>query len=234
LATFIAATLQEALWGSIAIMLLVILHGFISKALVNLERIRFILLLIFIASTIVWSLNLDGKTPFYFGLKLEPFLYGVGTGLKLDAMIISGLIFLSTATNEELSLALVRLKIPYRLTFAFTTALRLVPTFVGTALTVAIAQKSRGVELESGNIFARLKKYLPLLGPVLLMTLRYTMQLSMALESKSFGGIKKRTFYLQCKYNIRDFYFLIFLLLTVLIFVYWKLSGYLDMEGLIR
>jgi len=234
LTVFIIATLQEALPGASFVFLLVIFHGYLSKTLVNLKRIWFVLLLIFILSTIIWALNLRGKTDLFNGIDLEPLLYGIGTGIKLDAMIITGLIFLSTTTNEEISMALVKLKLPYRLTFAFTTALRLVPTFIGTALTVVNAQKSRGMELDKGNIFKRIRGYLPLLGPVLLLTLRYTVQLSMALESKGFGASKKRTFYLDSQYKKPDLVIIGLLLVINALCIYLRTSGYLAIEGLIK
>jgi len=233
LTIFIIATMQEALYGSIIIMLLVLLHGFISKSFENIGRIWFILVLIFVFSTIVWTLSLDGRTYLFTGIALEPILFGMATGIKLDAMIISGIIFLTTTTNEDISLALVLLKIPYRLTFAFITALRLVPTFVGTAFTVVNAQKSRGVEIDKGNILKRVKKYIPLLGPILLLTLRYTVQLSMALESKCFGHSKKRTFYNGCKFCFSDYVsHLIFLMITILC-IFLKMKGYFKLQGLL-
>ncbi len=112
-----------------------------------------------------------------------PLLFGLSTGLKLSAMIAAGLILLSTTKNEEISLGLIRLGVPYPIAFAFSTALRLVPTFVGTGVTVVQAQRSRGLDLDTGGVLARARKYIPLLGPIFLTTLRSTNQLAMALEA---------------------------------------------------
>ena len=67
----------------------------------------------------------------------------------------TGLIFLSTTRNEELTNGLIRMGCPYPIAFALSTALRLVPTFAGAGATIIQAQVSRGLDLESGNIFSR-------------------------------------------------------------------------------
>jgi energy-coupling factor transport system permease protein len=114
------------------------------------------------------------------------------------------MIFLSTTRNEEVGIGLVRLGIPYRFAFAVSTALRLVPTVVATGLTIGQAQRSRGLDLESGNIFERIRKHLPLLVPVFVTTVRSTNVFSMALESKGFGARPGRTFFLHTAMGGKD------------------------------
>ena len=98
------------------------------------------------------------------------------------------MIFLSTTRNEEIATGLARLGIPYRFAFAVSTALRLVPTIAATGSTISQAQRSRGLDLESGNVIERIRKYMPLLIPVFVSTIRSTNVFSMALESKGFGA----------------------------------------------
>jgi len=45
------------------------------------------------------------------------------------------------------------LSFTYPVAFALSTALRLVPTFVGAGATIIQAQRSRGLDLDKGNIF---------------------------------------------------------------------------------
>jgi len=53
---------------------------------------------------------------------------------------------------------------PYPIAFALSTALRLVPTFAGAGATIIQAQVSRGLDLESGNIFSRMVSLFPKLS----------------------------------------------------------------------
>ena len=112
-------------------------------------------------------------------------------------MISAGMILISTTRNEELVLGMIRLGMPYRVGFAISTSLRLVPTIASSTMTISQAQRSRGLDLDSGNLIERIRKFLPLLVPVFISTIRSTNIFGMALESKGFGAREKRTYYLQ-------------------------------------
>jgi energy-coupling factor transport system permease protein len=80
----------------------------------------------------------------------------------------------------------------------------MVPTIIGTAITVTEAQRSRGLDTESGGPLARLRTYIPLLVPIFLHTLRNTDQLAKALEARGFGARRARTSLLAIGFHARD------------------------------
>ena len=151
--------------------------------------------------------------------------------LRLDATIIAGMIFLSTTRNEEVAIGLVRLGIPYRFAFAVSTALRLVPTIAATGMTISQAQRSRGLDLDSGNIISRIRKHLPLLVPVFVTTVRSTNVFSMALESKGFGAGSGRTFFLHIALDRRDILVLLLFVLLLAGSIALRVMGYGELEG---
>ena len=151
--------------------------------------------------------------------------------LRLDATIIAGMIFLSTTRNEEVAIGLVRLGIPYRFAFAVSTALRLVPTIAATGMTISQAQRSRGLDLDSGNIISRIRKHLPLLVPVFVTTVRSTNVFSMALESKGFGAGSGRTFFLHIALDRRDILVLLLFVLLLAGSIALRMMGYGELEG---
>jgi len=55
------------------------------------------------------------------------------------------------------------------------------------------AQRSRGLETE-GNLWTRLKAFLPLIGPVVMSSLLETRERAMALEVRGFSASGKKTF----------------------------------------
>ena len=149
-------------------------------------------------------------------------------------MISTGMVLITSTRNEELVNGMIRLGMPYRVGFAISTALRLVPTIVTSTLTISQAQRSRGLDLESGNLFERVKKFLPLLVPVFISSIRNTNIFGMALESKGFGASEKRTFYLDFHMNKTDYIVLAFSILFMLVSIYFAVMGYGKIEGLIR
>lgn len=217
----------------IVVLAVVLLFGYWAKALENLRRIWFILLTVALITIVVWSIVGAGETPLFLFVELEAVLYGVSIALRLDTTIITAMIFISTTRNEEVAIGLVKLGIPYRFAFAVSTALRLVPTIASTGYTISQAQRSRGLDLESGNILQRIRKYVPLLVPVFVTTLRSTNVFSMALESKGFGAGGKRTFYLQTAMDRRDAVVLIVFVAILAAAIALRVAGYGELEGFV-
>jgi energy-coupling factor transport system permease protein len=218
----------------LAVLAVVLVFGHLARSLVNLKRIRFVLVMIAIMTVILWTLFGGGETPLFLFVEGEDLSYGVGIALRIDTTIIAGMIFLSTTRNEEIATGLVKLGIPYRFAFAVSTALRLVPTIAATGSTIGQAQRSRGLDLESGNIIQRVRKNAPLLVPVFVSTIRSTNVFSMALESKGFGASKKRTYYLRLAMTRNDAMVLAILALLLAAAIALRVAGYGGVEGFSR
>jgi energy-coupling factor transport system permease protein len=213
------------------VMALVLLFGYLAESLVNLRRIWFILVAIAVVSTVLWALFGSGQTPLFLFVEREPLLYGIAVALRIDITVVAGMIFLSVTRNEEIATGLVRLGIPYRFAFAVSTALRLVPTIAATGSTIGQAQRSRGLDLESGNVLERIRNYVPLLVPVFISTIRSTNVFSMALESKGFGAGQKRTFFLRISFGWRDAVALLVFAAMLGEAIAMRAAGYGGLEG---
>jgi len=94
---------------------------------------------------------------------------------------------------------------PNALSFTFTTAVRLVPTLAADAQTVVDAQRSRGLELDKGNLFRRVRNYVPILIPLLLIAIRRSLELAEALESRGFPGKEGRVSLFELKLGRTDY-----------------------------
>jgi energy-coupling factor transport system permease protein len=187
-----------------------------------------------LVTVVMWSVFSQGETPLFLFVEWEALLYGIGVALKIDATIIAGMIFLSTTRNEEIATGLVKLGVPYRFAFAVSTALRLVPTIAATGSTISQAQRSRGLDLESGNLIQRVRKNTPLLIPVFVSTIRSTNVFSMALESKGFGASPKRTYFLRLAMGRRDALVLVVFALLLIAALFLRFAGYGGLEGVTR
>lgn len=211
-----------------AISLGVMLVAISAKSLLNFWRLRFILLLLVLFSTVLWPFFAKGQTPLGswgpLQVSRESLLYGMAMGLRLATFVATGLIFLSTTRNEELTSGLIRLGVPYPIAFALSTALRLVPTFAGAGATIIQAQVSRGLDLESGTIFSRIGKFIPQAVPLFIYAIRHTNLLAMALESKGFSPQSPRTFYREPKMHRIDYVVLIVLAIVLAGLLYLRMG----------
>lgn len=124
---------------------------------------------------------------------------------RLMALLASFSIFFLTTTPEELGMALTKFKIPYIYTFAFISAIRFTPVLAQELQSIMDAQRSRGLELEKGNPLTKVKKYIPILVPLLVNVLRRSYELAEAMEVKCFGAKKERTYLKELKMTGKDY-----------------------------
>ena len=53
--------------------------------------------------------------------------------------------------------------------------------------------QARGLEMEKGNFFKRIRNYVPVLIPLIVSAIRRSLELAEAMESRAWGATKKRT-----------------------------------------
>ena len=197
-----------------------IILAYYTKSLGALKKLVYIMVAVLITGVLGWSLMATGPTKLIGPFTLEPVLQGVATALRTAIGIASSIIMLCTTRNEEFSEALTRFKLPYRLGFAFSSALRMAPTLIGMTTTVRDAQRSRGLDLDTGSFFERFRKFVPLFAPAFLLTMRGTDQLAMAIESKGFGYQTNRGNYIELKLKPIDYILIALSILFVAAAIY--------------
>src|SRR5437879_7639374 len=73
------------------------------------------------------------------------------------------------------------------------------------AQTVVDAQRSRGLELDKGNLLKRVRNYIPILIPLLLIAIRRSLELAEALEARGFPGKEGRTSLFELRFKLVDY-----------------------------
>ncbi|HUV54730.1 MAG TPA: energy-coupling factor transporter transmembrane component T [Candidatus Krumholzibacteriaceae bacterium] len=163
--------------------------------------------------------------------------YSLALTVRFITLITSFSVFFLTTSPDKLSLALEKARIPYEFNFAFITAIRFVPVLADEAQTIMDAQRSRGLELDKGNFITRVRNYIPILLPLIINSIRRSLELAEAMESRAFGATEDRTNIYELSMRGSDYAVLFIVLLCLGVMVYVKLylppfSGLLG-EGLI-
>jgi len=157
-------------------------------------------------AVIIFATNL---LSFYFfrgrHLTSEMVEFALSLTLRFITLMTSFSIFFLSTSPDKLSLALDRAGIPYEFNFAFITAIRFVPVLADEAQSIIDAQRSRGLELEKGNFLARIRKYIPILLPLIINSIRRSLELAEAMESRAFGAVRRRTNLYTLKMNPGDY-----------------------------
>ncbi|MHA1797513.1 MAG: energy-coupling factor transporter transmembrane component T family protein [Candidatus Helarchaeota archaeon] len=140
--------------------------------------------------------------------------------LRLLVMMSSFLIFFTTIHPDKLVQGLTKLKIPFHHAFIFSLATRFVPTLAQESEIISNAQKSRGLDLESGNLITKIKNYLPLFVPLFINAIRRAYLIAESLETKGFGSRKDRTFLDEIKFTWKSYILFIFLTVILILSIY--------------
>lgn len=149
--------------------------------------------------------------------------YSLALTVRFIALITSFSVFFLTTSPDKLSLALEKARIPYEFNFAFITAIRFVPVLADEAQTIMDAQRSRGLELDRGNFITRVRNYIPILLPLIINSIRRSLELAEAMESRAFGATDDRTNIYELSMRGSDYAVLFIVLLCLGAMVYVKL-----------
>ncbi len=160
--------------------------------------------------------------PLIYKPRLVGLLLGVSFSLRLLGFGLITFQLLMTTRQRELVLGFVKLGVPYEIGLTLTIALRYIPTLYGMANTIMDAQRSRGLELDRGNILSRIRKTVPILIPLIVASLKTAHELSIALESRAFGAGKKRTFYRDIEMRKKDYVVLSTVVLAFALLLYLR------------
>lgn len=208
LAFFVAAFVCESPWPLLPLAAGIATLLTYARAWPNVRRLRWLFLLVFVMTFIVWSLFFRGGMPLYslgpVSVSTAGTRYALGMAIKLVCFLAIGTLFLTTTRIEELAFALTRIGIPYKLGFAMTLAFRLVPVFVDSAFSVIQAQRCRGFRFDEGNLLRRARRYVPVLVPVFIGALRRADGMAIALEARGFQSKRQRTTFEQYPFGARD------------------------------
>ncbi len=129
------------------------------------------------------------------------------------ALIVLGASVLTLTTSpveiadgiESLLYPLKWIKFPvHEFALVMSIALRFIPTLLDETDRIIKAQKARGADFESGNLFKRAKALIPVLIPLLISSFRRADELADAMDSRCYSGSKIRTKYKKMHVGWRD------------------------------
>ena len=174
----------------------------VKKWLTSIKGLAFIVVFIIVLNT--WLTSLD---------------FAVSMCLRIVLLVSAFSIFFMTVHPDELASSLLSMKVPFSFTFTLSLATRFIPTLAQEAQNIIDAQRSRGLELEKGNVITRVKNMVPILIPLIINSIKRAFSIAEALESKAFGTITTRTNYFELVMRKRD-YFIIGLMIVFVIGVF--------------
>ena len=178
-----------------------------------------------VAFTAIMNMFFTNGTPVWLvrHITWEGIIAAVQMVLRI-VMLIMGT-FLMTYTTSPIALTdglehllspLKKLRFPvHELAMMMSIALRFIPTLIEETDKIMSAQKARGADFESGNIFQRAKALVPILVPLFISAFRRADELATAMECRCYHGGEGRTALRILRFQMADWLSLaLFVVLT--------------------
>ncbi|MBY8981400.1 MAG: energy-coupling factor transporter transmembrane protein EcfT [Candidatus Lokiarchaeota archaeon] len=217
--------------------IIVILGKDIRKVFRFIKTTLYLALVIFIiniilrndGATVLWKSSF--KIPIYGSLKitLETIMFSFIMVFQLVLVIFIFSLINVFINPDDLMKIFLKLKIPYILSLILILSVRFFPVLLDDMENIKDVARSRGLELDKGNWFARIKKKITLILPLLVNSLERSIQVAEALEARAFNISKKRTFFKKIKVDYVGYITLmlnLFFIILMLYFIIFQKYGY--------
>ena len=134
----------------------------------------------------------------------NPLSYSLSLAIRLVALMTSFSLFFLTVQPDQLSQALIQMRVKFEFAFAMSMAMRYVPTLGQEAYAIMDAQRARGVELDKGNLIKRIRNIIPIIVPLIIVSIRRALSIAESMESRGFGASENRTYMEMLRFRKRD------------------------------
>ena len=189
---FVTALLARSIFQLGVILAFIIAVGAVAKVL---RRISKTMLFTATFAGIIFVINLA-------------FTRNLGTSAlyaaRFIAIVVSTSLFFITTSPDELEQVMKSFRLPRDLVFAFVTAVRFIPVMMLDTMQIMDAQKSRGLELEKGNVLTRVRNMVPVLIPLVVNSVIRSGELAEAMESRAYGAVPRPTSLLEYRARLAD------------------------------
>ncbi|HEY64822.1 MAG TPA: energy-coupling factor transporter transmembrane protein EcfT [Caldilineae bacterium] len=176
----------------------------------HLRRVWRLMLPLTLLIPILWWIFQPGVGPAVLTLgpirlTWDALLQGTMVALRLDAMAFIMFLWLFTTDQATMVRGLAALGLPYTWSLTLSLALRYIPTIAELYQQVVDAQRARGLDLDTGSFWRRLRAHEPILVAVIISALRTSQSLAWSMEARGLGapGIR-RTQFRQLHFNRLD------------------------------
>lgn len=138
--------------------------------------------------------------------------------VRIATLVMISSVLTFTTSPSDLTDAIERLLKPltffhikvHEIAMMMTIALRFIPVLLEETDKIMNAQKARGADMESGNVFKRVRALIPVLIPLFVSSFRRANDLAMAMECRCYNGGKGRTRMRILRFSGVDLFALIF------------------------
>lgn len=226
----------NSFYGLLSLAVLLLLTIIFSKVpflqmLRSLKAVLFIIIFTVILN--VFFYQSETETVLFWIVTKEALIFSAFMAVRLITLIMASVLLTYTTTPvsltdgiESLLSPLKIIKFPvHEIALVMSIALRFIPILMNEADRIIMAQKARGADFESGNIFKKAKAMIPVLIPLLISAFRRAEELGDAMDSRCYSCASKRTKFKKLKFTFRDIIATVVALSSFTVVILLKIYG---------
>ncbi|MBR2983927.1 MAG: energy-coupling factor transporter transmembrane protein EcfT [Clostridia bacterium] len=196
-----------------------ILKTLLKTLLKSVKAVIFLVFFITVINVLFYKGNHLLWSWWKINIYLDGILYAIKMALRLILLVMGPALLTFTTTPMELTDGVESLLSPLKVikfpvhdvAVIMSIALRMIPTLMEETNKITMAQKARGADLDSGNVFKRAKALIPILVPLFVGAFRRADELALAMDARCYNATPNRTKYKLLHFGWGDlFAFLIF------------------------
>ena len=160
----------------------------------------------------------------YAYINKETLFYVLTISLKYAVLMPITAIFIFTTHPSEFASSLNKIGIPYKIAYAINIAFRYIPDVQREYRDILDAQQARGLAFHKGegSIGEILRNYTTIFVPLVSSSIKRIETVSNAMELRSFGKKRKRTWYSYKSFKMTDYFTIVLCLMVLCIAIYLK------------
>ncbi len=161
-----------------------------------------------------------------FKIYFETCMYVLVISLKYLSLLPIALIFIFTTHPSEFASSLNSIGIPYKLAYTFNIIFRYFPDIQNEFKTISYAQAARGISFgkDEKSFRKRIKNLFGIMTPLINSALFRIDNITNAMDLRSFGKERKRTWYNQTRFTIRDVISVVVSLGIFAVLIFYKIE----------
>jgi energy-coupling factor transport system permease protein len=163
-------------------------------------------------------------------ITLEAIVYGAVMALRLAVIIAVFSLINLTVHPDDIMAVLLKMRLPYKSVLVTSLSTRFVPCLVEDIGRISDGYRTRGVQLDTGSWFKKLKNRGKITFTLLSNSLDRAVQVAEAMEARAFGTGKKRVFYKELNISKIDALTLGVGLLPLAAGIAFRVLGYGDYQ----
>lgn len=161
-----------------------------------------------------------------YSVTVEELFYLLNVTLKYLSVIPIALLFIVATNPSEFAASLNRIGVSYKLSYSVAIALRYIPDIQRDYKEISFAQQARGLDLSKNEkLLKRIKNMSSILMPLIFTSLERIETISRAMELRSFGTNKKRSWYSARPFRKLDYLAILCVVLLLAISLYMTIRN---------